>query len=267
MGNVLLINDLSGVGNCSLTANIQIFSVLGIRCYPLPTAVFSSQTQIEGFVQNTNTKFNEFLSHMTKTVPLLDCLYTGYFASSEQIRQVSEFVTQTLPEMVFVDPVMADNGVPYPNCSEELLYEMKGLVSRADVITPNLTEACLLAGTNYADYKTDTLKRAKMLAQYLHGTYGAVCVITGVIEGDTIYTVYCDGDTHYTHNPLIKQIYSGAGDVFSSVMCGELMLTHATSRSCKIATNFAYECLVDTPIANMHGLNTEPHLYSLSKMK
>ena len=45
---VAVINDLSGLGKCSLTAAIPVLSVKGVQASPLPTAVLTNQTGYDG---------------------------------------------------------------------------------------------------------------------------------------------------------------------------------------------------------------------------
>lgn len=44
MKKIAVVNDLSGLGKCSLTAAIPVISVMGVQACPFPTAVLSNQT-------------------------------------------------------------------------------------------------------------------------------------------------------------------------------------------------------------------------------
>ena len=149
---VAVINDLSGLGRCSLTAAISVLSAMGIQACPLPTAILSSQTEYPSYYcYDFTDKMDYFRQEWKKLGTSFSGIYTGYVASVCQIEQIMHFLDtfQTADTFLLVDPVMGDDGVTYDMYTSGLLTAMKELAARADVITPNLTEFCLLTDIDY----------------------------------------------------------------------------------------------------------------------
>lgn len=154
MKRVALINDLSGFGRCSLTAAIPVISVMGHQACPLPTAVLTSQTEFEDYYCDDFTdRMDRFTETWRKLGISFDGIYSGYLTSSRQIEKLLHFLEVFEKEDTFylADPVMGDEGVQYDMFNEQFLRGMRELTHRADVITPNLTELCLLAGEDYGE--------------------------------------------------------------------------------------------------------------------
>ncbi len=152
MKKIALINDLSGFGKCSLTAAISVVSVMGIHAVPLPTAVLSAQTGFQSFYCDDYTDRMDFFTEEWKKMNVhFDGIHSGYLAGSEQIKKVMHLLDafQTKDTVYLADPVMGDNGRQFKAFSKELLDGMKQLCARASITTPNLTELCLLTGTDY----------------------------------------------------------------------------------------------------------------------
>ena len=150
----VLINDLSGLGKCSLTAAIPVLSVMGIQACPMPTAVLTSQTGFESFYCNDCTdKLDYYTSEWKKLGFQPDGIYTGFLSSEKQVDKILSFIDsfETDDTLVLVDPVLGDGGRTYSLYTETLGKKMKKLVSVADVITPNLTECCILCDTDYSE--------------------------------------------------------------------------------------------------------------------
>lgn len=153
MKKIALINDLSGFGKCSLTAAISVVSVMGIHAVPLPTAVLSAQTGFPSFYCDDYTDRMDFFTDEWKKMGAdFDGIHSGYLAGPSQIKKVLRFLDtfQTNASIYLADPVMGDDGRHIKAFSQELLDGMKQLCARATITTPNLTELCLLTGTDYA---------------------------------------------------------------------------------------------------------------------
>ena len=161
MKKVAVLNDLSGFGKCSLTAAIPVLSALGVQCCPLPSAVLTNQTGYEHF---RSTDLTGMIPDYTKTWQengaSFDGIYSGYMTGRRQIEHFSDFldIFYKTDTFLLVDPVMGDDGHTYGMYSKDLLDGMKELSKRADVITPNLTEACLLCDYDIDDVFSDTRK-------------------------------------------------------------------------------------------------------------
>lgn len=156
---VAAIHDLSGFGRASLTTVIPILSTMGIQVCPVPTAILSTHTSnFTGYSFIDLTDYmEEHIAHWKKLNLEFDCIYSGFLGSPRQIKIVSDFVDHFghKDNLVVVDPVMGDNGSLYGTMGEEMVVEMRKLVSKADIITPNFTEAAFLLGEKYKETTTE----------------------------------------------------------------------------------------------------------------
>lgn len=238
MKKVALINDLSGFGRCSLTAAIPVISVMGIEACPLPTAILTAQTGFPSYYCDDYTdRMDRFVEEWSKMQVTFDGIYSGYLASPRQMKQVAQFLDRFQKEdtLYLADPIMGDNGQKYPFFNEELLKGMKELTSRATIITPNLTEACLLTGVNYEDiyvhrYEEDYLPRVQELALRLleQSQSEQTVIITGILQEDSdgMYVTnlaVSDDAFACTSTPYTGISFSGTGDLFASALCGYLV--------------------------------------------
>ncbi len=246
MKNILIFNDISGLGNCSLGANLPVFAKLGHYAMPLVTGNYSCQTGFDGFRCQRNgdvAKFAEILTDYRKP----DAIYVGFGNDSEILSAITGFVqsSQLSDSFVLVDPIMGDNGKLYPVFDGGYLDEMRKLVALADCITPNLTEACLLADedyfklTSYRDEPAFLARVGKTFANFLSKTGAKSAVITGVECGKYIGNVVLDGSAvRFVTNERVQITYSGTGDVFSSVVLGEVMRGVDLFVATQVAANF-----------------------------
>lgn len=238
MKKVALINDLSGFGKCSLTAAIPVISVLGIQPCPLPTAILTGQTGFGNYYCDDFTdRMDLFTENWKKMGEEFDGIYSGYLASHLQLEKVKHFLDAFQNDDTFylADPVMGDNGRKYQMFSDELLHGMKELTLRANVITPNLTELCLLADEDYLELiahrqDEDYLKRLQGVCESLlsKAEKQQTIIVTGIISEKidgakvTNLAVSEQGcvsvETHYT-----GMSFSGTGDLFASAICGYLL--------------------------------------------
>ena len=224
---VAAINDISGIGRCSLTVIIPSLSAMGIQVCPVPTAVLSAHTGFDDFVFRDLTDYiKPALGHYNKMKYKFDCIYTGFLSSQEQVDYCLEFFESFKDALKVCDPVMGDDGKPYTTYTKTMCQRMIELVRMADVITPNLTEASILLGEEYqpAGMSTSTLKSWLVRLSEIGPK---VVVITSVSlpgiglcnvgydkENSTFWKVPCD---------YVPAHYSGCGDMFSSVLVGGLL--------------------------------------------
>lgn len=224
-----VINDFSGFGRCSLTVSLPVVSAAGIECCALPTAVFSNHTGYSDyFFDDYTDKMEPYFEKWKKLSLVFDGIYTGFLGSTRQIAIVKAFIRQFWDEgtRVIVDPVMGDHGRLYSTYTEEMCKEMKTLVCLADLLTPNLTEACLLTGTPYraAPWSIEELKK---LAKALCAMGAKKVVITGISRGDELTNFLYeqnggDGDSFCTVSGLkVGAERAGTGDVFSSILAAD----------------------------------------------
>lgn len=269
---VACINDLSGFGRCSLTTALPVLSVMGVQACPVPTAVLSKHT---GFPQFTFTDLTDTLTAYFDSWDDLDFdwIYAGFLGSIGQIEMVRAFFVkqkQKNPDCrILLDPVMGDEGRRYSTYTPELCDDVRRLVSSADVITPNITEACLLTGTEYRG-ECLHMQAAERLADSLMQLGCGSVVITGIVQENRIGNLtYQDGRASYSDVHRTECLFSGTGDLFASVLCGALARGKSLSASVKIAGAFLSEVTQGTlrehtPAAE--GVLFEPYLCRLGGM-
>lgn len=237
---VAAIQDLSGLGRCSLTVIIPVLSAMGIQVCPVPTAVLSAHTGYGEFVMHDLTDFMvPALEHYKKLKVSFDCVYSGFLASSEQIDHCLEFFGAFPNALKLVDPVMGDDGKAYATYTKELCARMGELVAVADIITPNLTEAAILLGEDYPANAVSE-KFIKNWLVRLSDMGADIVVITSVILKDSGMAAvgYNKKDNTFWRmdNEPVPAHYSGTGDMFASLLIGGLLkgdkLPEAISRAC-----------------------------------
>lgn len=281
MKKAAVINDLSGFGKCSLTAAIPVLSALGVQCCPLATAVLTGQTGYPHFYCTDLTEMiPQYSACWQKNNVRFDAIYTGYMTGAGQLGAVEDFLTnfRTKETFLLVDPVMGDDGRLYGMYTPELLEGMKQLSKQADLITPNLTEACLLTGTDWgkaASYRgsasilafaEETAYKLKDLAQIPQDV-----IITGIKIPDAsapfIYNLAVTADKMQTcRSHFFNKSFSGTGDLFASVICGCRTRGIAAIPAMKLAADFLYHSIADTMSENIDrndGVNFEKFLSEL----
>ncbi len=281
MKRVALINDLSGLGKCSLTAAIPVISVMGMQACPLPTAVLSCQTGFEQFfVDDYTDRMNEITTSWELLGMNFDGIYSGYLGNAAQIENVLFFLDRFYKnDTIFLaDPIMGDNGKKIKSFTDELLETMKCLTRRADVITPNLTEACLLSGSDYDTLIMETnaetyLKRISDIAARLREAAGKVqtVIITGILvtTGDIRKIgnlISSGGRDIFLESEYTGKSFSGTGDLFASVVTGGIVSGMSPEASVAMAMDFmqpAIEEATSEDVDTNHGIMFEKYLGKL----
>ena len=268
---VLTVQDISCVGQCSLTVALPILSACGLETAVLPSAVLSTHTA--GFTGYTFRDLTEdmpaILAHWEKEGIRFSAVYTGYLGSARQIGYVREIMDKTLSEggVRIVDPVMADNGALYPGFDREFVEEMKPLAFTADVILPNLTEACLLTGLPYREEYNESYIRC--VTQALHAAGARTVVLTGVgYTPDTTGVVVSEnGEMQYYRQTRLPQTCHGTGDVFASVFTGAYVSGKSAYAAAAAAADFTAACIQNTAGDAQHwyGVKFEPLLPLLAE--
>ena len=225
---IAAIHDISCVGRCSLTVVLPILSAAGIDCGIMPTAVLSTHTGgFEGFTYRDLTDdLKPISSHWQSLNLSFDALYSGFLGSFEQIDIVGEiFDTYKKDDnIILVDPVMADEGKLYSIYSKEMVQGMAKLCSKADIIIPNITEACFMTGHTYKDGPYDDAYIKELLDKLV--TLGPKqIVLTGVHFDDMSIgaAIYNNGHIDYVFAPKIEGHFHGTGDVFGSILLSSLL--------------------------------------------
>ncbi len=226
---VAAINDLSGSSRCSLTVAMPVIGAMGIQCCVLPTAILSNHTGYRSFYfEDFTDGMEQFAANWQKQNLRFDCIYSGFLGSDRQIEIVERFIDRFADSgtKILIDPVMGDNGKIYSTYTEKMCSEMKKLAAAADVITPNITEACVLSDTDYKSESIDESVLRKM-AEKIAALGAKNVVITGIINGSKVSNyIYRGGESTVVSSPLAKKTYSGTGDLFASVVCG--MITNGS---------------------------------------
>lgn len=248
MKNILIFNDISGLGNCSMAANLPILTKLGHYAMPIVTGSYSCQTGFDGFLVSKNNRVAEFADNLIR-YRKPDAVYVGFCNDVATLHGVTDFVNRLISEndsiFTVVDPILGDNGKLYPVFDDEYVQQMKKIVAFADCIAPNLTEACLLADVDYAElasHKEEPTYIAycgKIFANFLEKVGAKSAVITGIECGALIGNIVLDGDRlTYVTNERVDVTYSGTGDVFSSVIAGLLLNGVKLTTGTQVAANF-----------------------------
>jgi len=268
------INDFSGYGRCSIAVSLPVLSAMQVQCCALPTAILSNHTGYKNYFFDSYTdKMQCYIDNWKKLDLSFDTVFSGFLGCSEQIEIVKGFFKdfKTEKNSIIVDPVMGDNGKIYSTYSKEMCQKMRTLLDYADIITPNITEACLLLNRDYCG-EDISFEEAKKLVKALSDSKRSV-VLTGIIQGDFICTLVYDNLTkeyHYIKNNRVKSAYPGTGDLFASVLCGCVTNGASLFESAKVAADFvekttAFTAQFDTD--HNDGIAFEPFLDELCSLR
>ena len=267
---IAVINDISGFGRCSIAVSLPIISMLKVQCCPLPTSIFSNHTGFPSFFFEDFTKNMEpYMEEWKKLDLKFNGISTGFLGSAEQIRIVQEFISEfkSKDTLVIVDPVMGDYGKTYSTYTEEMCQRMKQLACKADILTPNLTEACILTDTPYKeDWKVAEVIE---LAEKLSEQGPEKVVITGVSQKS--YFCYEKGtEPSIVKTQKVGTQRSGTGDIFSAIISADAVNGVNFHDSVKRASLFIKKCILrsielDIPVTD--GVCFEEVLHTLNRKR
>lgn len=273
---VAAINDLSGFGRCSLTVALPIFSAMGIQGCPLPTAILSNHTGYNScYFEDFTDRMGAYISEWKKLGLSFDGICTGFLGDAAQVEILAQFIRSSAqPDAVLlVDPAMADDGELYRTCTDELCRQMRNLVALGNLVTPNLTEACLLTDESYEDILSadqDELdNKIFSMARRIAKTGPEQVVITGIHSGDRIVNfVYDNGNEYKASSPMVDCKYAGTGDVFAAVLLGYRIHGVELSQAVQKAADFVSEATahsVALGVRSTDGIAFEPFLSRLAQ--
>ena len=266
---ILTIQDISCVGQCSLTVALPIISACGIETCVLPSAVLSTHTA--GFSGYTFRDLTEDMpaikDHWLKEGIRFDAIYTGYLGSTKQIDYVADIFGSVGADncVKIVDPAMADNGNLYPGFDAAFVEAMKKLCGQADYVIPNITEACFLTGV---EYKT-RYDRAYIdtILEKLTALGCRNVIFTGISyeEGQTGVVVYENGNYAYYQHEKLSNSCHGTGDIYASAFVGALVRGKSAYDAARIAADYTVECIKETARLDNHwyGAAFEPVILKL----
>ena len=269
---ILTIQDISCVGQCSLTVALPILSAAGLETCILPSAVLSTHTAgFSGFtVRDLTGDIPAIAAHWRKEGIAFDALYTGYLGSTEQIAYVEDIAATLLREgaPLIVDPAMADNGKLYPAFDAAYVEAMKSLAFRADIILPNITEACFLTDTDYREVYDEAWITA--LLDRLTSAGAKTVVLTGVgyAPDKTGVVVREGGETRYYEHRKIAKGCHGTGDVYASAFVGALVNGFGAYDAAVLAADYTVRCieLTQGDADHWYGVKFELALPDLLRM-
>lgn len=266
---VLTIQDISCVGQCSLTVALPIISACGIETCVLPSAVLSTHTS--GFTGYTFRDLTEDMpgikAHWMKEGITFNAIYTGYLGSTKQIDYVADIFADTAADgcVKIVDPAMADNGSLYPGFDAEFVDAMKVLCGKADYILPNITEACFLTGMEYRTeydraYIDELLEKLTAL-----GCKNVIFTGISYASGKTGVVIFENGIYSYYEHEKLPNSCHGTGDVYASAFVGAYVRGKSAFDAAKIAADYTVECIKATAEEENHwyGAKFEPVLGKL----
>lgn len=277
---VAVINDLSGFGKCSLVTSISILSVMGVQACPVPTAVLTNQTGYKNYYSYDFSKHLHNYIEIWKANGIeFDGIYSGYVANEMQIDFISQFISElgSSNTKIIVDPVMGDNGSIYSSYNRQTCNKIRSLVNLADIITPNLTELCLLSDCDYSSLigiEDDDVFFEKLTdlahSALRHSTQQII--VTGISRGEYVCNgLFSGNESFFEKQRLFNDSFSGTGDIFASIICGAVLNEMDIKLALKVATDFIQTAIADTVSENKQydrndGINFEKYLYSLGNI-
>lgn len=273
MKRILTVQDVSCVGKCSLAVALPVISAMGVEACPLPTALLSNHTAFPEFTMKDLTdQIAPITAALSGQGITFDGIYTGYLSSVEQIMEVEKLFTDLKKEhtLIVVDPAMGDNGELYSDLDVICAKYMSRLCGRADVILPNVTEACYLTGIPYKEnYDKDYIKTLMKETAKLGAGF---VVMTGITldEGRIgVACLDCGSGKYFTYQTeKVGTGSPGTGDVFASTFMGGMMRGLSMEKAVKLAADFTLEsirCTESDSEKRWYGVNFEqaiPYLLS-----
>ncbi len=267
---ILTVQDISCVGQCSLTVALPILSVCGLEGCILPTALLSNHTaeRFHGFTFHDLTgEMPAIIDRWSEEGLLFDAIYTGYLGSCEQIGHVQDAMRRCLRKGAprIIDPAMADHGRLYAGFDMAFVQAMKGLCAQADYLLPNMTEACLLTDTPYAEQYDEA--RLQTLCEGLHALGAANVILTGVSPSPCATGVWISqsGRAQMYLHERVPGSRHGTGDIFASAFTGLLLAGMGAPDAAKGAADFTLRCIRATrgDEAHWYGVHFEQELPAL----
>ena len=244
---IAVINDISGFGRCSAAVSLPVISHMRVQACLLPTSIFSNHTGFPTYYYNDFTdKMPRFMEEWKKLDLRFEGIASGFLGSAEQIEIVREFIRQFRDDrtQVIIDPVMGENGKAYPTYTEEMCDKMKHLVEYADILTPNVTEACMLTGMPFKDKNWQRKELLEMMAR-LRELGAKKIVVSGLDSGQFISNAVSEnhGECKLIRQKRVGKVRSGTGDIFSSIIAADCVNGVDFETSVRKAAAFVQECI------------------------
>lgn len=267
---IALVNDITGFGRCSVTVELPLISAMKIQACPLPTAILSVHTGFPNhYLDDYTARMEPYIKSWEVNGLAFDGICTGFLGSAEQIAIVLDFIHRFkgAETRVMVDPVMGDYGKLYPSYTQEMCDKMRRLLGVADLVTPNLTEACQLLDIPYPEDGIVTDGALQQMAEALAARGPQQVVITGLHEGDFIKNfLYDAGHMAIVCAPKIGGDRSGSGDAFAAIVAASLINGEGLEEAVQKAASFISRCLqyaLELDLPWNYGLPFEEYLTEL----
>lgn len=256
---ILTMQDLSCVGQCSLTVALPVLSANGVEACVLPTAVLSNHTMFNGWSYlDLTDEIKNIYAYWQKNGFKFDAFLLGYLGKKALMDLAEEcfdrFSADGAP--IIIDPCFGDNGKLYGGFDGEYVKAMAHLLRRADVILPNITEAAFLTGSDYREtydkvYVETLIKKLKKIT-------GGTVIITGVeLEGKIGEAICEKGETVYVLDEKLPVRYHGTGDIFAALFTAKYLTGDSFAAACQKAGKFVADCLKNTDEKHFYGVNFE----------
>lgn len=246
---IAVINDLSGYGRCSLTVSLPVISAMKVQCCPVPTSILSNHTGFPCYyIDDYTERMEQYISKWKQLGLEFDGIYIGYLGSAKQIEIVIDFLRYFGKDntAVIMDPIMGDHGIIYKNFDNETCQKMKRLIGYSTVLTPNITEACMLTDTHYKESGW-TGQQLQELADKLHSQGPEKVVITGIHQGSYIanyLSLGLESSKKILRFRHVDEDRPGTGDVFASIIAADTVKGNCLEASIKKASYFIKKCLI-----------------------
>lgn len=281
MKKIAAVNDLSGFGKCSLTAAIPVMSALGVQCCPLVTGVFSNQTGYDSFYcRDCTDDMVPCIEEWKKLGAEFDGILTGFIANSKQGEIILKLIDTFGKEgtVIAVDPVMADDGEIYKCYDEESVKAIVSLAERADIITPNLTELCVLSSRKYDEVvslrKEELLSEIEKMSALQSRDKAKIVVTSGIhiSENEVANTIYEKGSFDVVITPHYGGSFSGTGDILASFVTAQYIKGVPVKKAVKQASEFICKSIEETikdtdgNYCRMDGVHFEKYLRELGDL-
>lgn len=276
MGNIMkkiaVINDLSGFGKCSLTAAIPIISALKTQCCPITTAVLSNQTGYNDYYcKDLTSEMPEIINGIKKLNTSFDGILTGFISSPKQGEIIADFMDyfKTDSNLIVVDPVMADDGKIYDCYNDECINAIKSIVKKAQIITPNLTELCILCDEDFnivnSLSKKNKLTAVQMMCESINRKHenGISIAVSGIhLDNEIIANaVFDNGEFKTVETKSIGGSFSGTGDILSSIITAKCVNGETLYNAVVCAADFISKAIAETVNSTKGSYNAADGVY------
>lgn len=246
---LLIVNDMTGFGRCSIAVALPIISTCKVQAIPVPTSVFSNHTGFPTYYKKDMTVYmQDYLKQLDTVADEFDGIYCGYFGSLMQMHIMEEYIKKHIQSskkkpVIIIDPVMGDHGNPYHSITADFCQQMQKFIQNSDLLTPNITEACLLTNTPYHDGSwTETELTA--IADLLASMGPSQIVITGICDHQYFrnYIRQSDGSHTIIKTPVSGSSRPGTGDIFASIVAALIMRCYDLPAAVETASSFIAKC-------------------------